>query len=262
MLTPDDARARTSPLPDGDELLSSPGPLFDAFAITDYRRHVLEDAIDAGAFDVVCLLADHGADISGSSSHRLLARALGRSDVETAVYALDHGANVRSMIEEQTLLQRMVLAGNEAMVEVLVSAGAYLGSPCDLHDSIDWDCSRRCQQSEAPLVAAYTSNQPRMAQLLLDLHAPIDVVQKAAPRNGLLALCLLHLTDECARRWHILQLLERGAATSIRKPNQDGMTPYALATSKGATTVRKSFDVYIKPFDTALPVRPPHAVSS
>ncbi|KDO23586.1 hypothetical protein SPRG_10781 [Saprolegnia parasitica CBS 223.65] len=205
------------------------------------------DWIDRGAFDVVRLLVDHGATLSGTCSDRLLARALDHSDVETVGYALEHGANVQSTNFEQTLLQRMVLAGNEAMVEVLVSAGAYLGNPCDLHDnSIDWDCSRRCQQSEAPLVAAYTSNQPRMAQLLLDLHAPIDVVQKAAPRNGLLALCLLHLTDECARRWHILQLLERGAATSIRKPNQGGMTPYALATWMDEAMILESFDFYTK----------------
>ncbi|EQC36598.1 hypothetical protein, variant [Saprolegnia diclina VS20] len=205
-----------------------------------YNRDVLLDAIDDGADDIVRLLVDHGADIKGVCSDRLLARALDQSDVETAIYALKHGADVQSRIE----LARMVLAGNDAMLEVLVNAGAYLGDPCDLHKYIR--CGRRCPPTEAPLVAAYTSNQPRMAQLLLDLHAPIDVAQKAAPRNCLLALCLPHLTDECARRWHILQLLERGAATMMHKPNQDGMTPYELATAMGATTIRKSFDLYTK----------------
>ncbi|EQC36586.1 hypothetical protein SDRG_06030 [Saprolegnia diclina VS20] len=207
---------------------------------------VLFDLIDDGAIDIARLLVDHGATLSGTCSDRLLTRALDRSDIEMVSYALDHGANVQSTIFGQTQLQRMVLAGNDAMVDVLVNAGAYVGNPCDLHDHIDRDCSRHCKVAEAPLVAAYTSNQPRMAQLLLDLHAPIDVAQKAAPRNNLLALCLLHVTDQCARRWHIQQLLERGAIATIRQPNQDGVTPYALATSMNEFMIRESFDFYTK----------------
>ncbi|KDO18159.1 hypothetical protein SPRG_16434 [Saprolegnia parasitica CBS 223.65] len=334
MLSPDDARARTSPLPDGTELLASPGLRFDAFAITDVGKcktffktgcavcaeASLSLTLHETSGRIQCLLpdafwtshdfmylVDFTSDAARTNVHFVQCIYLGdhcivesfsfgaiepnvayRWEVEwmNPFYCATNTRDLPSDVfyfDENTLLAHhrlsfasMSKVDGDRTTQFFSALGAgalpsirtalhnlayvpplYKHSSDDLFDLIDrgaFDVVRLLVDhgatlsgaAEAPLVAAYTSNQPCMAQLLLDLHAPIDVVQKAAPRNVLLALCLLHLTDKCARRWHILQLLERGAATTIRKPNQGGMTPYALATSMDEAMILESFDFYTK----------------
>ncbi|OQR94583.1 hypothetical protein ACHHYP_01120 [Achlya hypogyna] len=204
---------------------------------------LLHTAVSHRAMGTIKVLVAHGTDInSPDAAHQtVLHAAVQRSDFELAWFLLEQGANVDGAVNSSTLtpLHAAIMAGNVAMVELLLHAGATIGPACALRAT---PCDpMHCDHASA-LLSAYVWGQPEAAAMLLRMGADANDARGPYPRQTILAASLGLRDDDRMR--HVVALLEHGAAASIHVPNRLGTTAMLVAVKRQLHAVVELFVHY------------------
>lgn len=185
-------------------------------------RHetLLMRAAQAGAQDLVCMLLDQGAnvEIGDGDGETALAKAARGGHAKIVEILLDQGVHIDQVGRfgsQRTPLMAVVVAGNGAMVDYLISLGA--------------EVDRASQNKLTPLMYAVTCDNADIINLLARKGANLDKKGNRGDTALIFALRGNHFRAAKA-------LIDQGA---IDEANNDRCTPLMYASGKEYNEVNK-----------------------